>query len=101
MTRKTLWIISLLCSILSGPATAQALLQKLFLNPKSTATILQSKIIDSIHFIPLQQEGGKLSKYNNVQVTKDYFLIIDYPDKRILLYKKDGKFVKNISYKKP
>ncbi len=100
MIKKTLWITNLLYCILSGAATGQAPLQKLYLNPKSTAIISQSQIIDSIRFIPLQQEGFELSMYNNVQVTKDYFLIIDFPRKSILLYKKDGKFVKNIPYKK-
>jgi hypothetical protein len=81
--------------------TAHAQLQKIYLHPKAAGSEKQSQVIDSIRFIPLEvKEGIDLSRYNYVTVAANHFLIIDYPENTVLLYSKEGAFVKKINYKK-
>lgn len=76
-------------------------MQKIYLNPKAPGSGQQSQFVDSIRFIPLEvEEGIELGTYNNVSITDHYFYITDYPSKSILLYARDGHFIKKISYKK-
>src|SRR5688572_26602403 len=83
------------------PVFAQSQLQKIYLNPKAVGSEKQSKFVDSIRFIPLEVvEGVELSNYNQVQVTKNHFLIKDYIGKRVIVYSRDGSFLKLINYKK-
>lgn len=80
---------------------AQSQLQKIYLYPKASGSEKQSKFVDSIRLIPLEiREGIELPAYNAIEVTKNYFLIRDYIDKRIFLYSKNGSFIKKINYKK-
>lgn len=89
----------LYCLLIS--TTAQSQLQKIYLNPKTVAREKQTKFVDSIRFIPLEiKEGIELGAYYNINVAEKYLLIVDYINKRLLVYSKDGKFVKNINYKK-
>ena len=97
---RNCWLYGFIFSLLFSTA-AQSQLQKIYLQPKSTASEKQSQIVDSIRFIPLEiKEGIELTEFNYVTVTPRYFLIVDYPEKRILLYAKTGAFVNQISYKK-
>jgi hypothetical protein len=83
------------------PTFAQSQLQKIYLHPKSAGSEKQSKFVDSIRIIPLEiKEEIELSAYNSIEVTKNYFLIKDPVGKRILLYSKNGNFIKKIDYKK-
>jgi hypothetical protein len=83
------------------PLIAKSQLQKIYLNPKAPGIGKQSQFVDSIKFIPLEiKEGIELGAYNNIQVTEKYFMIIDYPEKTLLLYSKNGSFIRKISYKK-
>ena len=87
------------CLLLATFAHSQ--LQKIYLHPKAAGNEKQSKFVDSIRLIPLEiKEGVELTAYNGIEVTKDYFLIKDYIGKRVLLYSKNGNFIKKISYKK-
>ena len=89
----------LLCLVISPGAHSQ--LQKIYVNPKVAGSEKQSKFVDSIRFIPLEvKEGIELSKYSNMEVTANYFILRIYTEKEILLYAKDGRFIKKISYKK-
>jgi hypothetical protein len=45
------------------------------------------------------RDGIHLGGHYNIEVTEKYILVIDYMNKRLLVYTKDGKFVKNINYK--
>ena len=100
MRNVLLCSIVLLCS-LSISTTVPSQVQKIYLHPKATGNEKQSKFIDSIRFIPLQiAEGAQVGAWNYVEVTDKYFFIIHYPDKTILLYTREGAFVKKISYKK-
>ncbi len=57
--------------------------------------------MDSIRFIPLEiKEGVQSSQYNEIIVTKNHFLMVDFPNKAVFLYTKDGKFANKINYKK-
>jgi 6-bladed beta-propeller len=57
--------------------------------------------VDSIRLIPLEiKEEIELAAYNSIEVTKRYFLIKDPVNKKILLYSKNGNFIKKIDYKK-
>ncbi|AEV98073.1 hypothetical protein Niako_1709 [Niastella koreensis GR20-10] len=87
------------CLFISSLAHSQ--LQKIYLHPKSAGSEKQSKFVDSIRFIPLEIKAGiELTNYNNVEVTANYFMIRDYANLIILLYAKDGRFIKKINYKK-
>ncbi len=80
---------------------AHAQLQKIYLHPKAAGSEKQSKFVDSIRFIPLETNAGiEFGMYNSVEVTPRYFLIRDYASRTILLYAKNGRFIKKISYKK-
>jgi hypothetical protein len=80
---------------------AQCQLQKIYLHPKAAGNEKQSKFVDSIRFIPLEiRDGIELTTYNGIEVTRNYFLIKNYADKKILLYSKNGNFSKEINYKK-
>jgi hypothetical protein len=81
--------------------SAQSQLQKIYLHPKAAGSEKQSNFVDSIRFIPLEvKDGVDLNAYNYVGVAKNFFLITDYMRKVILLYSKNGSFIKKISYKK-
>lgn len=87
------------CLLLSTKAQSQ--LQKIYLHPKAPGSGKQSSFVDSIRFIPLEvKDGISLGTYYNIQATEQYFLLVDYQNKRMLLYLKDGRFIKKISYQK-
>lgn len=87
------------CLLLSTSTRSQP--QKIYLNPKASGREKQTKFIDSIRFIPLEiKEGVSVSTYYNINVTEKYLLLIDYMNKVLLIYTKNGSFVKEIKYKK-
>src|SRR5215212_1738015 len=89
----------LYCLLISAIASSQV--QKIYLHPKAVGTGKQSQFVDSIRFIPLEiKEGIQIGAFNQVTVTEKYFMITDYPGKIILLYAKNGDYIKKISYKK-
>jgi 6-bladed beta-propeller len=89
----------LYCLLLSTFAESQ--LQKIYLHPKAAGNEKQSKFIDSIRLIPLEvKDGIELTDYNAIEVTKNYFLIKDYANKKIIVYSKNGNFIQKINYKK-
>jgi hypothetical protein len=54
-----------------------------------------------MRLIPLEiKEDVELTAYSSIDVTKNYFLIKDYTGKRILIYSKNGNFIKKVNYKK-
>jgi hypothetical protein len=89
----------LCCLLISTIAHSQ--LAKIYLHPKAAGNGKQSQFVDSIRFIPLEIiKGIELGRYNNIEITDRYFLINDHFDKRILVYSRNGSFIKKISYKK-
>jgi hypothetical protein len=87
------------CSFIS--TNAQSQLQKIYLNPKAAGGAKQSQFVDSIRFIPLEPQADiRLGDHYNIQIIEKYFLLADYQNKRLLIYSKDGHFLKKISYKK-
>ena len=83
------------------PSIAYAQIEKIYLHPKSAGSAKQSNFVDSIRFIPLEvKEGIELLANTNIQVTEKYFLLTDNASKFILLYARNGRFVKKISYRK-
>jgi hypothetical protein len=93
-------LILILCCLFIAPI-AHSQLQKIYLHPKAAGSEKQSGFVDSIRFIPLEvQESVELTMYNSVEVTNHYFLISDYVGKAILLYARNGRFIKKINYKK-
>lgn len=90
----------MLCILFISPY-AHSQIQKIYLSPKAAGSDKQSNFVDSLRFIPLEvKEGIELKQYTYVEVTPNYLLIRDWVDKAILLYTKDGRFVKRISFKK-
>ncbi|GEO10796.1 hypothetical protein SAE01_32920 [Segetibacter aerophilus] len=79
----------------------QSQLRKLYLHPKTVAREKQTKFVDSLRFIPLEiKEDIEISNNYNIEVTGNYILLIDYMNKRLLVYLKNGKFLKQIAYNK-
>ena len=98
--RKNLLLFILFLGCLSLVNQAAAQLQKIFLHPKAPGSEKQSKFVDSIRFIPLEiREDIEISTYNNVTVTDKYFLVTNYSEKILLLYARNGSFVKQVPYK--
>jgi hypothetical protein len=99
--RISLFYFALFVSCLLNSTIAQTQLQKIYLHPKAVGNAKQSQFVDSIRFIPLETgDGIEVGKYSNLTITEKYFLIRAYSDKIVLVYSKQGKFVKKISYKK-
>jgi hypothetical protein len=91
--------VALCCLFISLNTYAQ--LQKIYLHPKAPGTEKQSRFVDSIRFIPLQvNEGVQIGGYNYIIITKNSFLVVDYPSKTVFVYSKTGAFVNKINYKK-
>src|SRR4051812_49283992 len=90
----------LVCCLLVLTA-AQSQVQKIYVHPKAVGTAKQSQFVDSIRFIPLEvKDGIETGAYSNIDVTEKYFLVTDYPNKTLVVYGKDGNFVKKINFKK-
>lgn len=99
--RSSPYHVPLLLLYLLISAFAQSQLQKIYLHPKAAGNEKQSKFVDSIRFIPLEiTEGVEVGTYNSVGVTDNYFIITDYVGKIILLYSRNGSFIKKINYRK-
>jgi len=89
----------LFCFFLSPISYSQ--LQKIYLQPKAAGSEKQAKFVDSMRFIPLEvKDGIEMSAYNSVEVTENYFVVKNNLDKLVILYAKDGRFIKKMSYKK-
>ncbi len=98
--RYRLFYAAFLCSLIL-PAEVRSQVQKIYLQPSSNAIQKQSQFVDSIRFIPLElKEGIQLNELRDVTITSSYFMVIDFPEKRILLYNKTGAFINQVSYKK-
>ncbi len=83
------------------PSFAFTQIQKIYLSPKAAGNAKQSNFVDSIHFVPLEiREDIKFTVFTYVQVTEKYFLLMDYTDRYVLVYAKDGRFIQKINYKK-
>lgn len=88
----------ILCG-LTLTTTVPAQLQKIYLHPKAAGSEKQSKFLDSIRFTPLEiKDGVEFTQYNSMEVTRDYFMVRNYVGKEIILYGKDGRFIKKLSY---
>jgi hypothetical protein len=99
--RKNLLCSAIILQFLFTTIIAQCQLQKIYLQPKAAGTGKQAQFVDSIRFIPLEvKDGIQTGSYDYVLVTEKYFLIANNYDKSILLYSKNGAFIKKISYKK-
>lgn len=101
MRNRLKYCIAVVLSCLLIPTTANTQIQKLYLYPKAAGSEKQSKFVDSIRFIPLEiKEGIQLGAYDGIEVTENYFLLMDYSGKNILLYSKSGAFIKKINFRR-
>lgn len=99
--RSCLFHVALALCCLLPSAITYSQLQKIYLHPKTVGNEKQSKFVDSIRLIPLEvKDGIELANYNGIEVTKNYFVIKDYGEKEILLYSKNGRYIKKVSFKK-
>ena len=100
MRKGFLHFASVLSYFIFLSITAHSQLKKIYFNPKATGG-KQSQFVDTIRFIPLEiTEDVRLGEYYNIQAIEKFFLLADYQNKRLLIYSKDGRFLKNINYKK-
>lgn len=98
--RIRFWLI-LLLGIFTSTHPLLGQVQKLFLNPKVAGGENQSKFVDSIRFIPLEAApGARFEIYSNIEITENNMFVTDFPNKQILFYSFDGRFIKKVSYKK-
>jgi len=89
----------LLCCLLhAGVLLAQP--QKLYLNPATAGTAPQSKFIEITRFIPVNAGSEKISPSVGLFITKKYWIVNDYMEKRIIFLNKQGKFLKSADLKK-
>jgi hypothetical protein len=98
---RTFQFTGLLICFLLVADTGRTQIQKIYLHPKTVAKEKQTKFVDSIRFIPLEiPHGTELSPNYNVNVTQKHILLIDYVSKKLLVFSKNGKFIKDIRYKR-
>ncbi|HEX2535403.1 MAG TPA: 6-bladed beta-propeller [Chitinophagaceae bacterium] len=101
MRYRLLPVLFLLLYVLLLSHTSKAQLKKIYLHPKTAGNEKQSRFIDSIRFIPLEvRNGSAFGAYDQVKVTPDYFLIIEQSGNALLVFSRDGRFLKKILYKK-
>ena len=92
--------LSLAACLLFLCLTARSQFQKLYLNPKAAGNAKQTDFVDSIRFFPLEQPPNISPGANmGIDITQDYFLLIDFPKKNLFLYNKAGRLVKTVSFK--
>lgn len=100
MTHRLPFLILIACYLFNA-LCASSQLQKIYLHPKAAGSEKQSNFVDSIRFIPLEIKAGiELTAFNNMEVTRHYFIIRDYIGRFVLVYARNGRFIKKISYKK-
>lgn len=74
---------------------------KVYLSPKAAGAANQSTFVDSLKFYPLQvPKGVTIGEWSYPYITDSFFFVNNYTSKNLLVFKKDGRFVKEISYKK-
>ncbi len=96
MNKKVLLLIFQLATIAAYCQPA-----KIYLSPKAAGAANQSTFIDSLKFYPLKlPKGVAVGEWSYPIVTNNYFFVHNYASKNLLVFKKDGSFVKEISYKK-
>jgi hypothetical protein len=99
--RNYLFNLTFLLCFLFISTISHSQLPKIYLHPKAAGNGKQSQFVDSIRFIPLEiKEGIQVGTYNKIEITEKYFLIMNYQGKTILVYSRNGRFVKKVSYKK-
>lgn len=92
---------TLLLACLATYTTAYGQPAKIYLSPKAATAAGQSLFFDSLKFYPLEINKKKeIGRYSYAYVADNFFYINNYFDKTLLVYAKDGKFVKEISYRK-
>lgn len=90
--------ILLCCLLPAGIVLAQP--QKLYLNPATAGAAPQSRFIEITRFIPMDAGSGKINPSVGLFITKKYWIVNDYMEKRIIFLNKQGKFLKSIDLKK-
>jgi len=79
----------------------QAQPAKIYLSPKAATATGQSLFFGSLKFYPLEvNKSADMGRYSYAYVADNFFYINNYFQKTLLVFRKDGKFVKEISYKK-
>lgn len=95
MNKKILLLIFQLACVVAYSQPA-----KIYLSPKAAGGANQSIFIDSLKFYPLEKAGAALlGNNNNLYISDNYFIIVNYSEKILNIYTKQGKFVRRVSYK--
>ncbi len=82
------------------PYTECAAQEKIYFEPKFAAGARQSEFIDYKSIIVFETTPeSKFDKYSRIIPTKRYFVVCDYSAKRILVFDKNGRFVKKLKNK--
>jgi hypothetical protein len=101
MRNHPLYCSAILLSFLFSSTAAISQIQKIYLQPKATGSAKQSQFLDSLRFIPLEDRSDiNISSSYGVDVTEQFFLLRDYINSKLFIYSKEGRFIKEINYKK-
>lgn len=74
--------------------------EKIYFEPKSAIAGTQSTFIEYVDAIPLETKPeSRFDKYSSLTTTKKYYVILDYSSKKVLIFNKEGRFIKNIPIK--
>ncbi len=88
-------MVQLTCAIAYGQPT------KIYLSPKAALSTGQSTLFDSLKFYPLEvNKQTEIARYSYPNISDRFFYISHYSNKKLLIYSKAGKLIKEISYKK-
>jgi hypothetical protein len=99
MLPKLLPII-LLCSISIFCTHYCVAQEKIYFQPKAALASKQSDFIDVKGIIIFETTAeSKFDKYSKIISTKNYFIVCDYSAKKILVFSKEGRFIKKLKNK--
>lgn len=77
----------------------QAQPQKLYLNPATAAAASQSKFVEITRFITIDP-SEKVDGNTSLIVTRKYWVLYNYFEKKVSVFSKQGVFLKSLSLKK-
>lgn len=73
--------------------------QKLYLNPATAGAASQSKFVEITRFIPVDAPSEKISATVSLTITKKYWILYDYMEKKLFFLTPEGKYLQSVDIK--
>lgn len=90
------YLIGCALSITRIPAQA---VQKIYINPKSSAIQKQTAFIDSLRFTPFESVAGTaMNEFAALRVTDKYYLATDFNAGVLFIYAKSGALIRKLEF---